>query len=242
MEHPSKEWQNVDVHPTELKAERREDLPKHIHFKGLNGEYDYMSCFFWEYHRTVAFLGIDYGEKYSNRENFFPFTEDSFPGTPYLSHPIETRKTWFKKQGDGQYNYEEELLVPFGAIDQEIEIDGRKLVFPIVKIPLALHVNPNWGLEKFVQLVRDQWTSINKELKGEVKRLKAKGHVVAESKSSRPIVLWKKYLKLLGCYRLYQCVGLDWANTRDEFGLDKKANEDRFRSDCKNNLKPLPIS
>ena len=234
MDHPSEEWKDIDSYPVELKAVRRKDMRKHIHFAGLKSDYDYMSCFYWEYHRTLAFIDFKYGDKHSERNHFFPFTENTFPLTPYLSHPLATRRLWFKKQGEGQYKHEEELLAPFGEVNEEIETND-----PIFKIPLTLHVNPNWGLEKFVKLVRDQWASLEQQVQGDVKRLEAKSYHVEKTKPKRAIVSWKKCLKLLGCYRLYHCVGLSWAMTRDEYGLNKNASEDRFRSDCKKNLSLL---
>ena len=242
MDHPSKEWQNLDIYPTELKAERRKELNKHIHFKGLRNYYDYMCCFFWEYHRTVAFLEFEYDDTYSERDRFFPFTEDSFPLTPYLSHPLATRRSWFKTQGEEQSKDEEKLLSPFGGIDQEIEIGEEKLVRPIFDIPLTLYVNPNLGLEEFVRLIREQWTDIEKQIQKDVRSLKEEGRDVIGGYPTRNIVSVKHLLKLLGVYRLYHCVGLCWGKTREEYGLKKNASEDRFRSDCNKNLSLLSLS
>jgi len=154
MDHPSEDWKDENTYPVELKAGLRKEMQKHIHFKRLKDDYDHMACFFWEYHRTVAYLNIEYPAEYSGRENFFPFTENSFPDTPYLSHRLVQRRKWFSQLGGGGINYEEDLLTPFGESDHEIEVDGEKIVFPIFNVPLNLHVNPNWKLEKFLALVR----------------------------------------------------------------------------------------
>ena len=241
MDHPSEDWKDENTYPVELKAGLRKEMQKHIHFNRLKDDYDHMACFFWEYHRTVAYLNIEYPAEYSGRENFFPFTENSFPDTPYLSHRLVQRRKWFSQLGGGGINYEEDLLTPFGESDHEIEVDGEKIVFPIFNVPLNLHVNPNWKLEKFLALVREQWGNLENELNSQVEILKSKGHTVVDNVSNRPIVFWKKCLKLLGCYRLYHCVGLSWPMTRSEYGLKDKASEDRFRTDLKKNLSLLPL-
>jgi len=224
MDHPSTKWLHPEHFPVKLHPSFRDKIGEHICFDGISGEVEAMLCFIWEYQRTILYLGVDdvaYGE--AGKESFL-FQRSSFPQKSYLSHSKQIRARFVATQTsiiNEKYNF-------FSPADN--------------KIALTIHLNPNLGVTRLVELVKSQWKSLDQEISKKVISLKGKGLVIPGPKRVHMIKHWKKKLRLLGCYRLNQCVGLNWINTRNEYGLKNNASEKRFRSDCRENLSELPLA
>lgn len=224
MDHPSTEWQHPKHFPFKLLQSCRGKIGEHICFEGISGEVEAMLCFIWEYQRTIHYLRLDNVTDGVVGKKSFLFQQSSFPKKSYLSHSKQIRAKFVATQ-TALMNEKYNLFSP---------ADG--------KIPLTIHLNPNLGVTKVVELVKSQWKSLDQEISRKVNSLEGKGRVISGAKRVHMIKHWKKKLRLLGCYRLNQCVGLNWANTRKEYGLKDNASEQRFRSDCREKLSELPLA
>ena len=224
MDHPSTKWQHPEHFPVKLHPNFRGKIGEHICFEGISGEVEAMLCFIWEYQRTIHYLRLDNVTDGVVGKESFLFQQSSFPKKSYLSHSKQIRAKFVATQTalmNEKYNL-------FSPADD--------------KIALTIHLNPNLGVTKLVELVKSQWKSLGQELSKKAISQKGKGHVIPGPKRVHMIKHWKKSLRLLGCYRLNQCVGLNWANTRKEYGLKDNASEQRFRSDCREKLSELPLA
>ena len=172
---------------------------------------------------ALLYLGVNDVVDGVTRKESFLFQQSTFPKKSFLSHSKRIRAKFVATQTsiiNEKYNL-------FSPADD--------------KIALTIHLNPNSGVTKLVELVKSQWKSLDQEISKKVISLEGKGEVISGAKRVHMIKHWKKKLRLLGCYRLNQCVGLNWTNTRNEYGLKGNASERRFRSDCRKELSVLPL-
>ena len=81
----------------------------------------------------------------------------------------------------------------------------------------------------FEELFLDNLVKIKKKIDHRKNDMIADGYIFPEPKNFRHIARLKSKLKVLGCYRLYSCVGLAWSSVAKEHELSEKASERRFR-------------
>lgn len=214
MNHPSLDWKDLETNDLKESKVASKIISQHFRFSRLRDEEDYFKCFIWERARTETFLKL----KPLYRNSFFPFNVKSFPNEPYLAISFKERSEWnlgiikafSESTNDGFFN----LLEPYLGSPEEEEISRTdKTIFtchtPTLKIPIELHIHPFWSSNQLVELFRKQINEIIAKVKINQEKLEVKGYEIFERKSKKPIKTYKKYLKLLGHFRLRHCVRLD---------------------------------
>jgi hypothetical protein len=237
--HPSSEWKDWDS-PSGLVEGK--NLNRDIRFNGLIPDdcNDHENCFLWEYNRTRIVMGVEAEEE--NLDMLFPFYVESFPDKPYESHASEQRREWCTVKDANPDDYHDDLFVEALGTIEEVDIDLFKGKFPSSKAPVTLHLNPNWSKQKVRSLVNEQMDAIFSMLNSSKRLLERCGYVFEAKSNSRPMNKWKTKLKLLGHYRLNECVGLSWLNTMKAFGEKPYEVDAKYRTSVKALLPHLPLN
>lgn len=249
MEHPNEKWSETIV-GDRIERILLGGLPigRDIRFDGLeaNDRDDYLKCFIWEYCRTRIFKG----ENLPVDENLFPFYVNTFPDKAYLDelHPYETRMKWELQLFDVSTDEQSDnLLTESLGTTEKIKITlaafniDESLKIPAEKVPITLHINPNWSLTKTKHLFCDQIASIYYALGAKKEYFEQKGHDFIDPLQNHEIKIFRTNLKILGHYRLNECVHLSEPNFRDSYGKGKFKSERKFREQCFKRLKHLPL-
>ena len=175
-------------------------------------------------------------------DQMFPFHLKSFPEKPYKSHDPKQRATWVDVIGTNYYDYADELLNPDLASNKEAELGINKLKIHSTKVGVELYINPDWSKKKFLDLVEKQTKQIFESAESEKERLQRKGYLFPKKDKTRPKSYWHKRLKVLGHYRLLECVILREQFVIEAYGRDAYSEEKIYRREIKNLLPDLPCS
>ena len=237
MDHPSKEWKDETDYPTKLKEDRRCFIYKDIKFIGLNenDKFDFYKCFRWEFNRTRIYLG----QVFQHNKKEFPFYHEGFPSNSYLSYSLEERNEWKILENLSEIEDSDTLSKDFVGTNYVSEILGSKI--PSTAVDITLEISPDLNMKDLKNFFLDNLVKIKKKIDDRKNDMIADGYIFPEPKNFRHIARLKSKLKVLGCYRLYSCVGLAWSSVAKEYELSEKASERRFRSDCKKLLPGLPF-
>lgn len=249
MDHPDENWSEIKV-GDRIEKVLLSNLPidRDIRFLGLkvNCVEDYMKCFIWEYCRTLIFKG----ESLSKDENYFPFYISSFPDKAYLdeSHPYEMRSKWELFLLDvSTHEHNDNLLIEALGTIEEIRISlssfniNENILIPAEKVPITIHIDPNWSRSKMKRLFSEQVDGIASSVGLVKKAYEDLGHNFIDPKQIHELKTLKSNLKILGHYRLNQCVNLSDPLFRDSYGKGKFKSERRFRESCSKSLANLPL-
>ena len=249
MNHPNEEWSEYDIGDRFCKV-LKQDLPidRDIRFEGLTPHSleDYRKCFIWEYCRTRIFKG----EKLESNKDFFPFYVTTFPEKAYLddSHSNEIRDKWELLQIDvSTHEHNNNLLIESLGTTDEINVSlktfniDENIKIPSEKVPITLHINPNWSRSKMKLLFCEQIEAIANSIGSRKKIFEELGHDFIDPQQKHEMKTLKSDLKLLGHYRLSECVNLSDPNFRDFYGFGKLKSERKFRELCFKRLKHLPL-
>jgi len=249
MDHPSELWADIRV-TGRVETFLRDGLPlkRDIRFEGLklNSLEDYRKCFIWEYCRTRIFKG----ENLESNKDFFPFYVTTFPEKAYLddSHSNEIRDKWELLQIDVcTHEHNDNLLIESLGTTEEINVSlktfniDESIKIPAEKVPITLHINPNWSRSKMKRLFCEQIEAIAHSIGSRKKDFEELGHDFIDPHQKHEMRTLKSDLKLLGHYRLSECVNLSDPNFRDFYGLGKLKSERKFRELCFKRLKHLPL-
>jgi hypothetical protein len=237
--HPSSEWKDWDS-PSGLVEGK--NLNRDIRFNGLISDdcKDHENCFLWEYNRTRIERGVE--AEGEHLEISFPFYVKSFPDKPYESHASEQRRKWCMVKGTNSHDSYDNLFTEDLGTKEEVDIGSFKGKLPSSKAPVTLYLNPNWSKQKVRRLVKEQMDAIFNMLNSRKRLLERDGYVFKVKSKSRPMSYWKTRLKLLGHYRLNECVGLSWLNTMKAFGEKPYEVDAKYRTLVKALLPHLSLN
>ena len=235
--HPSSEWKDWDSSSGLVEGK---NLNRDIRFNGLIPDDcdDHEKCFLWEYNRTRIAMGV--GAEEENLDMLFPFYVESFPDEPYESHASEQRREWCTVKDC--HDSPDKLFVEDLGTKEEVDIGSFKGKLPSSKAPVTLYLNPNWSKQKVRRLVKEQMDAIFNMLNSRKRLLEEDGYVFEVKSKSRPMSYWKTRLKLLGHYRLNECVGLSWLNTMKAFGEKPYEVDAKYRTLVKALLPHLSLN
>jgi hypothetical protein len=238
MNHPSEEWK--DLESFELSKDKKRFICRDIRFNKVEPDDldDHQKCFLWELNRTLLYKDIKVDTEYPQDE--FPFYVESFPKKAYLSHPFKQRSIWRIFKNSETIDYDDCLLLESSGTREIVEGLGSKI--PATKVPLTIHINPDWPREKIRLLLREQFDLICTQVQTNKNIMLINGHVFFEKDTSKPIVTLQTKLKHLGHYRLNQCVNLSWVETQNSYGEGKYRSEPDFRRDLRKIIPLLPLS
>lgn len=225
MNHPSPEW--IDWNTFEIKDGY--DLDINIRFVGLKARdsEDHEKCLWWEIYRTKIFKD----ESFENDEpNRFPFYVSSFPEKSYLEHDYKIRSKW--RPVDDSEEIIDDLFEEISGTNYEVDHGICKSKILRERVPLVLQVNPKWGTEKLISLLRKQSATVSSKLESAKKELEKEGYIFDEQqKNPKHISTHKKNLKALGHYRISECMNLGWKYERYKkiYGASTYKSEKTFR-------------
>ena len=236
MNHPAEDWRDDTAVVTTLDESKRDLLDQEIKFNGLvEGDLmDHHKCYEWELRRTRQHLGQDI-----KTDKLFPFYLSTYPEQSYLSHTLEQRKEWGMLEGSSDFEEYQDLFRELKGTNYVSELFGMKI--PTTKVPLTIHIDPNWGREKLKKVFAENMEQIEVKTAASKAKMESEGYVFDNCSNTRDLARLKTKLKLLGRYRLYACVGLSWSKTIEEYGLKDNASERRFRADIRNLIPKLPL-
>jgi hypothetical protein len=238
MDHPSSDWKDKkkvnDVFYLTASKAKLSVRNRHFRFNPLVDETDHVQCFLWELFRTEIFLKI----RNTSGATSFPFNVLGFPEKPYLSFNKDIRVQWresWKYLGASQRERKRffNLLQPHLGSTEEIEIGRTDNVImechtPTLKIPIELHVHPNWNAQKLTKLFCEQVDEIISAVKENQKAYEAQGYKILSVFDKQPIRNIQRKLKLLGHFRLKYCVDLNlpawqrgYSGTGDDYYRDE---------------------
>jgi len=240
MNHPSQEWKIYANESYLLREDKKKFVSRDIRFDKVepNDLDDHKRCFLWEYNRTLLHEGIEIKSAFPEDE--FPFYIDTFPKKAYLSHPFKQRSTWRFFKNAGTVDHDDCLLLGSSGTSEVIEAIGCKI--PATKVPLTIHINPDWPREKLRILIREQFDLICTQVQTNKNIMLLNGHVFFEKDTSKPILKYQTLLKHIGHYRLNQCINLSWVETRNTYGDGHYKSEPDFRREIRQILPRFPLS
>lgn len=237
FDHPNPKWKNQDgfliVDETQL--------DQSIRFKGLikNHLFDALFCLTWESIRTQIFLMSLFQKPFPIDELFdgeygFLTELEGFPGKPYLSNSVESRKEWFSKT---KPEITPELINDFFTPTPGFEFFNM-IGSKFHKVPLLFYVDPTMGKEEFCKQARLQFGEINRRAKSKHKQLIEKGFpFVPIKKNRRTNAANLEILKILGHYRLSTCLHLSWKKVKESYGESSYKEERTYREGLKKHFK-----
>lgn len=155
--------------------------------------------------------------------------------------PLElyVNPNWTKEKLKSLFDSQiKEIYEEIQSIKSHLE-KGRKII-PHVHVDYFSKLKE----KEFRQLVKQRTDEVCKIMKSDKKYFELKAHEF-EQKNKSLIATYRSRLKHLGHYRLLNCVGLSWSQTKLEFGkkdFKPLQDEKRFRATIRRFLKGLPCS